>query len=241
MQIFFFRSCIRQYKKKPLPYTNVSAKSPPDESLRLIQKCSEVNLNIIVLWKAYVIEDNKQLILEGQHHVTLHTIGTEALSSPQKQEQPEMVLLKFSRPENTIVAVRPSPEQLSNLIKTSLHYPESFNHPFHQKSLCIVPVTLVLSNSSQADVEVIIDLRHKTTGPEALEIHGSFTWLGQTQYKLQLNSHEVFSLKLNACFVHTGIYNLGTPRVFAKLANQVTLFETNQQSSMPALIVINDV
>lgn len=238
---FFFRSCIRQYKKKPLPHTNVSAKSPPDESLRLIQQCSEVNLNIIVLWKAYVIEDNKQLILEGQHHVTLHTIGTEALSSPQKQEQPEMVLLKFSRPENTIVAVRPSPEQLSNLIKTSLHYPESFNHPFHQKSLCIVPVTLVLSNSSQADVEVIIDLRHKTTGPEALEIHGSFTWLGQTQYKLQLNSHEVFSLKLNACFVHTGIYNLGTPRVFAKLANQVTLFETNQQSSMPALIVINDV
>ncbi|XP_069813763.1 trafficking protein particle complex subunit 8 isoform X2 [Dendropsophus ebraccatus] len=238
---FFFRSCLSQLKKKKILHTSGSAKCPPDETVRLIQKCSEVNLNIIVLWKAYVVEDNKQLILEGQHHVTLHTVGTEALSFPQKQEQPEMVLLKFSRPEHMTVPVRPSPEQLSNLIKTSLHYPESFNHPFHQKSLCIVPVTLVLSNSSQADVEVIIDLRHKTTGPEALEIHGSFTWLGQTQYKLQLKSHEVFSLKLNACFVHTGIYNLGTPRVFAKLANQVTLFETSQQSAMPALIVINNV
>ena len=44
-----------------------------------------------------------------------------------------MELLKFFRPENTTVSSRPSVEQLSNLIKTSLHYPESFNHPFHQK------------------------------------------------------------------------------------------------------------
>lgn len=44
-----------------------------------------------------------------------------------------MELLKFFRPENTTVSTRPSVEQLSNLIKTSLHYPESFHHPFHQK------------------------------------------------------------------------------------------------------------
>jgi len=49
------------------------------------------------------------------------------------QEPPEMELLKFFRPENTTVSSRPSAEQLSNLIKTSLHYPESFNHPFRQK------------------------------------------------------------------------------------------------------------
>lgn len=44
-----------------------------------------------------------------------------------------MELLKFFRPENTTFSTRPSVEQLSNLIKTSLHYPESFHHPFHQK------------------------------------------------------------------------------------------------------------
>uniref|UniRef100_A0A5F9DKT2 Trafficking protein particle complex subunit 8 n=1 Tax=Oryctolagus cuniculus TaxID=9986 RepID=A0A5F9DKT2_RABIT len=238
---FFYRSLSSDLKKPQVQLSMHPEKRSAEDAVRLIQKCSEVDLNIIILWKAYVVEDSKQLILEGQHHVILHVIGKEAFSQPQKQEPPEMELLKFFRPENTTVSSRPSVEQLSNLIKMSLHYPESFNHPFHQKSLCLVPVTLLLSNCSQADVDVIVDLRHKTTSPEALEIHGSFTWLGQTQYKLQLKGQEIHSLQLKACFVHTGVYNLGTPRIFAKLSDQVTVFETSQQNSMPALIIINNV
>ncbi|XP_077208643.1 trafficking protein particle complex subunit 8 isoform X6 [Paroedura picta] len=258
---FFFRSLSSEFKRPQTQHimhtSQGTAQQSLDNAVRLIQKCSEVDLNIIVLWKAYVIEDNKQLILEGQHHVVLHTVGKEAFSFPQKQgfkkilgnsdwedleqESPEMVLFNFFRPESSSVPARPSPDHLSNLIKTSLHYPETYNHSFHQKSLCVVPVILLLSNCSQADVDVIIDLRHKTTSPETLEIHGSFTWLGQTQYKLQLKSLEVSSLQLKACFVHTGVYNLGTPRVFAKLSDQVTLFETSQQNSMPALIIINSI
>nr|XP_030732348.1 trafficking protein particle complex subunit 8 isoform X6 [Globicephala melas] len=238
---FFYRSLSSELKKPQAQSSLHTEKQSIEDTMRLIQKCNEVDLNIVVLWKAYVVEDSKQLILEGQHHVVLRTIGKEAFSYPQKQEPPEMELLKFFRPENTTVSSRPSVEQLSNLIRTSLHYPESFSHPFHQKSLCLVPVTLLLSNCSKADVDVIVDLRHKTTSPEALEIHGSFTWLGQTQYKLHLKSQELHSLQLKACFVHTGVYNLGTPRVFAKLSDQVTVFETSQQSSMPALIIINNV
>ncbi|XP_044279679.1 trafficking protein particle complex subunit 8 isoform X3 [Varanus komodoensis] len=257
---FFFRSLYSDVKRtqtqQSMHASQGPAKQSVDSAVRLIQKCSEVDLNIILLWKAYVVEDNKQLILEGQHHVALHAVGKEAFSFPQKQglkkilgntdwedleqESPDAGVSNFFRPENTSVPVKPSPDQFSNLIKTSLRYPESFNHAFHQKSLCIVPVTLLLSNCSQAVVDVIIDLRHKTTSPETLEIHGSFTWLGQTQYKLQLKSQEVSSLQLKACFVHTGVYNLGTPRVFAKLSDQVTLFETSQQNSMPALIIINN-
>uniref|UniRef100_A0A8C6Y483 Trafficking protein particle complex subunit 8 n=1 Tax=Naja naja TaxID=35670 RepID=A0A8C6Y483_NAJNA len=134
-----------------------------DNAVRQIQKCSEVDLNIIVLWKAYVVEDNKQLILEGQHHVCLNAVGKDAFSLPQKQESTEIGLSNLFRPENTTISSRPSVEQFSNLIKTSLHYPETFNHSFNRKSLCIVPVTLLLSNCSEADVDVIIDLRHKTT------------------------------------------------------------------------------
>ncbi|XP_005372804.1 PREDICTED: trafficking protein particle complex subunit 8 isoform X2 [Chinchilla lanigera] len=238
---FFYRSLSSELKKPQTQLSVHTEKHAVEDAVRLIQKCSAVDLNIVILWKAYVVEDSKQLILEGQHHVILHTIGKEAFSYPQKQEQPEMELLKFFRTENTAASSRLSVEQLSNLIKTSLHYPETFNHPFHQKSLCLVPVTLLLSNCSKADVDVIVDLRHKTTSPEALEIHGSFTWLGQTQYKLQLKSQEIHSLQLKACFVHTGVYNLGTPRVFAKLSDQVTVFETSQQSSMPALIIISNV
>lgn len=77
--------------------------------------------------------------------------------------------------------------------------------------------------------------------PESLEVHGAFTWLGQTQYKLQLRPQEVHQLSLKACFFQAGVYNLGTPRVFAKLAQSGTMCETSQQSAMPALIVINSV
>uniref|UniRef100_A0A673MZL7 Trafficking protein particle complex subunit 8-like n=1 Tax=Sinocyclocheilus rhinocerous TaxID=307959 RepID=A0A673MZL7_9TELE len=77
--------------------------------------------------------------------------------------------------------------------------------------------------------------------PESLEVHGSFSWLGQTQYKLQLQAQEVYRLSLKACFFQAGVYNLGTPRVFAKLAQTSAMCETSQQSAMPALIIINSV
>uniref|UniRef100_A0A673VY13 Trafficking protein particle complex subunit 8 n=1 Tax=Salmo trutta TaxID=8032 RepID=A0A673VY13_SALTR len=214
----------------------------------VVRKCNEVDLDIIILWKAFVVEDNKQVILEGQLHVALQTIDKEACSLTQKEsfrcllpnsvwEAQEMVLLKF-KPELPPPMTRPSMEQLSHLIKTNLQYPESYSHPFNQKSLCMVPVTLTLSNCSLAQVDVIIDLRHKTTSPESLEVHGSFTWLGQTQFKLQLGAQEVMRVQLQACFLHAGVYNLGTPRVFAKLADQGAMCETSQQTATPALIII---
>ena len=103
-------------------------------------------------------------------------------------------------------------------------------------------VTQSMKNKKIPEEKISSNLPFSSSlSPEALEIHGSFTWLGQTQYKLQLKSQEIHSLQLKACFVHTGVYNLGTPRVFAKLSDQVTVFETSQQSSMPALIIINNV
>ncbi|XP_018603460.2 trafficking protein particle complex subunit 8 isoform X3 [Scleropages formosus] len=243
---FFFRRCQTTELKKGFTTGGVSfgqsgsLSDSEGDIASVVRKCSEVDLNIVVLWKAYVVEDNKQLILEGQLHVALQTIGKEACSLSQKEEAQEMVLLKF-RPELPPPLVRPSTEQLSHLIKTNLHYPESYDHPFPQKSLCMVPVTLTLSNCSMVDVDVVIDLRHKATSPETLEIHGSFTWLGQTQYKLPLKAQEVHKLQLTACFIHAGVYNLGTHRVFAKIANQDSTCEASQQSSMPALIVVNSI
>lgn len=38
------------------------------------------------------MEDSKQLILEGQHHVVLRTIGKEAFSYPQKQVMTDFAL-----------------------------------------------------------------------------------------------------------------------------------------------------
>uniref|UniRef100_A0A8C7MPC9 Trafficking protein particle complex subunit 8 n=1 Tax=Oncorhynchus kisutch TaxID=8019 RepID=A0A8C7MPC9_ONCKI len=250
---FFFRRCQPSESWRPLIAVETQGRHSrsqgagpgggTEDITGVVRKCNEVDLDIIVLWKAFVVEDNKQVILEGQLHVALQTIGKEACSLRQKevhtlQEAQEMVLLKF-KPELPPPMTRPSMEQLSHLIKTNLHYPESYSHSFVQKSLCMVPVILTLSNCSLAQVDAIIDLRHKTTSPESLEVHGSFTWLGQTQYKLQLRAQEVMRLPLRAGFLHAGVYNLGTPRVFAKLADQGAMCETSQQTATPGLIIIN--
>ncbi|XP_028442917.1 trafficking protein particle complex subunit 8 isoform X2 [Perca flavescens] len=203
----------------------------------IVRKCNELDLNIIVIWKAYVVEDNKQLILEGQLHVALQSIGKEASSLTPKEEAQEMVLLKF-KSELPPPAV-PQSAELSQLIKTNLHYPEIYTHPFVQDSLCVVPVSLTLSNCSSAQVDVLIDLRHRSTSGESLEVHSSFTWVGQTQYKLQLQPQQVLGLTLRACFLQPGVYNLNTPRVFAKPAEQGAMCETSQQTASPALIIIS--
>ncbi|XP_040896043.1 trafficking protein particle complex subunit 8 isoform X2 [Toxotes jaculatrix] len=246
---FFFRCCRTSESQRvdvASSRTSSSSKSQgpvPSEDrasdiTSIVKKCNELDLNIIVIWKAYVVEDNKQLILEGQLHVALQTIGKEATSLAPKEEAQEMVLLKF-KSELPLPVVLPSAE-LSQLIKTNLHYPETYTHPFVQNSLCLVPVTLTLSNCSLALVDVIIDLRHKSNSSESLEVHSSFTWVGQTQYKLQLKPQEVLCLTLRACFLQAGVYNLNTPRVFAKPAKQGNMCETSQQTASPALIIINN-
>ncbi|XP_029285270.1 trafficking protein particle complex subunit 8 isoform X2 [Cottoperca gobio] len=242
---FFFRGCRSSECQRvdgPISRTSSSSRSqscvPTEDITSIVKKCNELDLNIIVIWKAYVVEDNKQLILEGQLHVALQTIGKEATSLIPKEDAQEMVLLKFKSEVPTPV-ILPSAE-LSQLIKTNLHYPETYTHPFVQDSLCVVPVTLTLSNCSLAQVDVIIDLRHKSGSPESVEVHSSFTWVGQTQYKLQLQPQEVLCLTLRACFLQPGVYNLNTPRVFAKPAEQGVMCETSQQTASPALIIINN-
>ncbi|XP_061894359.1 trafficking protein particle complex subunit 8 isoform X2 [Entelurus aequoreus] len=207
----------------------------------MVKKCNELDLNLIVIWKAYVVEDNKQLILEGQLHVALQTVGKEATSLTPKEEAQEMVLLKF-KSDLPPPAVLPSAE-LYRLVKTNMHYPETCTHAFKHNSICVVPVSLVLSNCCWTQVDVVVDLRHKTISSEASEVHSAFTWVGQSRYTLQLSPRQVTRLTLRACFVQPGVYNLNTPRVLANLAEQGAS-ETSQQSraaeQSPALIIINN-
>ncbi|XP_041862305.1 trafficking protein particle complex subunit 8 [Melanotaenia boesemani] len=240
---FFFRSTPELQQGDLASSSSKTQGSAPTDNrgsdiTSIAKKCNELDLNIIVIWKAYVVEDNKQLILEGQLHVALQTIGKEASSLTPKEEAQEMVLLKF-KSELPPPVIMPFPE-LSQLIKTNLHYPETFTHAFVQDSLCLVPVTLTLSNCSLVQIDVLIDLRHKSTCPDSVEVYSSFAWVGQSQYKLNLRPQEVLSLALRACFFRAGVYNLNTPRVFAKPAEQSAMCESSQQTASPALIIINN-
>ncbi|XP_028299934.1 trafficking protein particle complex subunit 8 isoform X2 [Gouania willdenowi] len=241
---FFFRCCRTSASQQDAAASSklsskdkcVVSGNRASDIIDIAKKCNELDLNIIVIWKAYVVEDNKQLILEGQLHVALQTIGKEASSVINKEEAQEMVLLKFkSEPPPPVIQ---PPAELSHLIKTNLHHPETFTHHFAQHSLCLVPVSLTLSNCSMAHVDAIIDLRHYSSS-ETQEVHSSFAWVGQSQYKLQLKPQEVMCLSLQACFLQAGVYNLSTPRVFAKPTEHGAMSETSQQTAGPALIIIN--
>ncbi|KAF7646234.1 hypothetical protein LDENG_00191260, partial [Lucifuga dentata] len=246
---FFFRCCRTSESQRtdvasarPSTHSRSQGSAPSEDSAAditsIIKKCNELDLHIIIIWKAYVVEDNKQLILEGQLHVALQNIGKEACSLTSKEENQEMVLLKFK--SELPPPVPPPPAQLSHLIKTNLRYPETYSHQFVQDSMCVIPVTLSLSNCSSAQVDVLIDLRHKSTSSESVELHSAFTWVGQSQYKLQLQAQEVLRLTLRACFLQAGVYNLNTPRVFARVAEQAAVCESSQQTASPALIIITD-
>ncbi|KAM8888090.1 trafficking protein particle complex subunit 8 isoform 1-T1 [Synchiropus picturatus] len=242
---FFFRACRSPDSQRDdvsssgnKHWSSVPEGERTSDLNHIVKKCKELDLNIIVIWKAYVVEDNKQLILEGQLHVALQTLGKEATSLAPKEEVQEMVLFKF-KSELPPPPALPTAE-LSQLIKTNMHYSEMFSHSFVQDSTCMVPVSLTLSNCSLTQVDVMIDLRHKTSSSESVEVHSAFTWVGQTRYKLQLQPQQVLVLALKACFLQAGVYNLNTPRVFAKPAEQDVMYETSQQAASPALIIIND-
>uniref|UniRef100_A0A3P9M7W7 Trafficking protein particle complex 8 n=1 Tax=Oryzias latipes TaxID=8090 RepID=A0A3P9M7W7_ORYLA len=229
---FFFRCCrgleLQQGDKISRTGSKNKTVSTPDnctsDPAAIAKKCNELDLTIIVIWKAFVVEDSKQLILEGQLHVALQTIGKEATSLMPKEELP------------CSLTPHPGWRDLS-----CSHYCVFVCLSFLLcvSSLCMVPVTLTLSNCCSAPIEVLIDLRHRSTSAESQEFHSLFSWVGQSQYKLLLRPHEVLSLALRACFFRAGVYNLNTARVFAKPAQQSSMSESNQQAASPALIIIN--
>ncbi|XP_061153849.1 trafficking protein particle complex subunit 8-like [Syngnathus typhle] len=247
---FFFR-CRRTSKACRADTCSSGSRTPSggrslgEDLVRVVNECDRLDLNIIVIWKAYVVEDSKQLILEGQLHVALQAVGEEATSLAPKQDTQEMVLLKFKSdpPPPTVL---PS-TQLSRLIKSNLRYSETYAHDFAHDSVCVVPVCLVLSNCCRTDVDITVDLRHKTTSSEWSECACSFTWVGQTRYRLALCPRQTRHLELQACFLMPGVYNINTHAVCAAPcldghhrddANAQT--EVAQHGAGPALIVITD-
>lgn len=204
------------------------------ESLTEHAQCYELDLNIIVIWKAFVVEDNKQLILEGQLHVALQNVGQKSQET-HNVDAPDMVLLKF-RSEQPLPSAVPIPN-LSQLIRTHLTYPQSYCHIFTTNSLCVVPVDLTLSSSSLVEAEVLVELQHQGAR-ESPEQCAPFCWVGKSQYRVLLKPEEVFHLPLRACFSSAGVYDLSSCRVLVKPAHSGAPAES-VQSYGPALIVIS--
>ncbi|XP_077463762.1 trafficking protein particle complex subunit 8-like [Stigmatopora argus] len=210
-----------------------------EELLRLVDECERLDLDIVVIWKASVVEDNRELTLEGQLHVALEAFGKEATSLAPKQEPQEMVLLKFKTEPPPPAALPPA--RLARLVKSDLHFPETHRHDFSDHSVCVVPVELTLSNRCPTDVDVTVDLGLKTISRDGDE--RSFAWVGQTRHRLTLAPRQSRLLPLRACFVRPGVYDLNTPAVsaapsppFAAAAGDPVA----QRTGGPALLLVAD-
>ncbi|CAL9696434.1 unnamed protein product [Knipowitschia caucasica] len=214
---FFFRCCDTQMQ-------NPREHSP-----------SELDFHIIVFWKASVVEDNKQLILEGQLHVALHDVGHKS-PEPHNLDTADMILLKF-RSEPVPPPVAPKLD-FSELVRTNLSYPQSHSHAFSSSSLCTVCVCLTLTNVSVDPAQVSVELQHTTAG-ESLEPCSLFSWVGKSVYRAVLSPEQELRLPLRACFYSAGVYDLSRCRVLVR----PTLSDAPPESVRgygPALIVINN-
>lgn len=215
---FFFRCCEAQ-TQNPTEHTQTP----------------ELDLHLIVLWKAFVVEDNKQLILEGQLHVALQNVGQKSTESP-SLDTADMMLLKF-RSEPTPPPAVPKLD-LSELLRTNLSYPQNHSHAFSTSSMCVVSVSLTLTNLSLSAAQVSVELQHRATG-EGVDPCTLFSWVGKSQYRVVLSPEEVLSLPLRACFYGAGVYDLSSCRVLVRPI-QSDASPESVHSHCPALIVINN-
>ncbi|XP_020783321.2 trafficking protein particle complex subunit 8 isoform X2 [Boleophthalmus pectinirostris] len=214
---FFFRCC------------DTKSQSPTELSP------TELDLHIIVIWKAFVVEDNKQLILEGQLHVALQDIGQKT-PELHNLDTADMMLLRF-RSEPALPPAVPKLD-FSELVRTNLSYPESHSHAFGSSSMCVVCVSLTLTNMSVSAAQVSVELQHRNSG-EAADPCTLFSWVGKSQYRVMLGPEEVRCLPLHACFYSAGVYDLSSCRVLVRPAQSDALPESIH-SHGPALIVINN-
>lgn len=213
---FFFRCCDTQ------------SQNPVEQS-------AELDLHLIVLWKAFVVEDNKQLILEGQLHVALQNVG-QKLTEPQSLDTADMMLLKF-RSEPAPPPAAPKLD-LSELLRSNLSYPQSHSHAFSTSSMCVVSVRLTLTNLSLSAAQVSVELQQRAAG-EAADPCTLFSWVGKSQYRVVLSPEEVLCLPLRACFYSAGVYDLSSCRVLVRPIQSDALPES-VHSHCPALIIINN-
>ncbi|XP_033820715.1 trafficking protein particle complex subunit 8 [Periophthalmus magnuspinnatus] len=214
---FFFRCC------------ETKSEGPTEHSP------TDLDLHIIVIWKAFVVEDNKQLILEGQLHVALQDIGQKS-PEPHNLDTADMMLLRF-RSEPAPPPAAPKLD-FSELVRTNLSYPESHSHAFGSSSMCVVCVSLTLTNMSVSVAHVSVELQHRASG-EVADQCTLFSWVGKSLYRVVLGPEEVRCLPLRACFYSAGVYDLSSCRVLVRPAQSDALPESIH-SYGPALIVINN-
>ncbi|XP_071092381.1 trafficking protein particle complex subunit 8-like isoform X2 [Haliotis cracherodii] len=257
---FYFRSpACRQISSStgdttllPIPSYR-SAPTQPDFSS--LNKAREVKLTLIILWKAFVAQENGQLkILVGQHHVCIERVDTVVTAYPLVQSNQDQPPLKFIRDVEPETEPQPSPEVTTKLVSYSFLHQLDSTHDFN-KGLCIVPVTLKLQNHTNTSVDILVDTSKSSDrfgtasspsppqfspgSPTPPVMSCSFSWVGPTLANLTLDPGADQQLQLKAAFCRPGVYNCNNLAVFVTYADADPSEMILQKHSTPSIITLS--
>lgn len=133
-----------------------------ENSPQTLESAVLLNLTLVFLWKAYVVQESGQMnIVVGQHHVHVKRLNTGAMSYPlppvnmrASGGKPQLKFIRSSGEDITAAAL--GPEVTTKLVTYSFSHCHQLEFCF-SKGLCVIPVTLTVQNHTDREVKVIMD------------------------------------------------------------------------------------
>ncbi|XP_071958347.1 trafficking protein particle complex subunit 8-like isoform X2 [Antedon mediterranea] len=225
---FFFRSKFKLKEIEPPPqeFSRTSNNTKSMSVKQSLEGALEVDLTLLVLWKAFVVDEtgvsHKYV---GQHHVTMTMLDQQISTIPTAQRMVEQKAVRFLKDIDVNKSDEPSSTVMIQLIKCSLQHPDHKDHDFTKKRLCTVPATLHLCNCTDKTLAIQVDTDTAPDNTPSMDTSSGyyvtpkppnssdFVWVRQVSQQLELSGNSSHQIHLLACFSKAGVFNLSNINV----------------------------
>ncbi|XP_052230198.1 trafficking protein particle complex subunit 8-like isoform X4 [Dreissena polymorpha] len=224
-------------------------KVDPELAFESLNCAINLDMALIILWEAQVVDSaGEERTCVGQHHVIVEKPESFFTSYPFQILPKERPPIKFTREEVTSEVIKPAFEVLTQLVSYTMKHKTRQTHSFQQTRVCLLGVTLMLQNNSEADVTVLVDTSRaqqrlsdiQDAAGQALENSTTgFSWVGQTQRQVTMTPKQVLELSLSVSFSRPGVYNINNLAVFVSHTNDVSEM-TLQKQTRPSVVSVLD-
>ncbi|XP_054714525.1 trafficking protein particle complex subunit 8-like [Uloborus diversus] len=201
-------------------------------------------LLLVLIWKAKVSRNGKDVIITGQHHVPIQNLVP---SSVPVKSPSQVADIALQPPETEVEQLQqnhvPSELMITAMLQCSLNHPFSVQHNFTVKKTVIVPVDFIIRSTSDVEISVVLDnaSQHDSSLPPFSPDGGfgkmsrGFSWVSGSRREVAVKPHATIHLPLRAMFCAPGTYNLNSLNLLVKFGENAQCFYT-----LPAyLIIIN--
>ncbi|XP_033124771.1 trafficking protein particle complex subunit 8-like isoform X2 [Anneissia japonica] len=251
---FYFRSKLKlnDLESEPQEGSYTSQNNEGTSLKQLLEGALEVDLTLLVLWKAFVVDEagiSHKFV--GQHHVTMAMLDQQISTIPTAQRMVEQKAVRFLKDVDVNNGTEPSSAVMIQLIKCSLQHPDHKEHDFTRKRLCTVPVTLHLCNCAdmQLSVQVDTDTAQDNTPTDSSSGYyvtpkppnsSDFVWVRRVSQQVTLAQETSHQIQLLACFSKPGVFNLSNIKV--KVTRQSLGMQgeyIEQKKLLPSVITVS--